>query len=130
MPEILTKNLPRGYEQPPAEAQEKMKEIITEIERVGFDERLASKSVLISDNIKGIVQIRVDNAYLYNRFGIRIGIRDELCESKLRVVRSRDGKGIIALESLLKALKSEMNMMPAPPTGMLDAALTPVRQNK
>ncbi len=119
----LTKGLGGAYEPTPGEAPEKMKEIITEIERVGFDEQIAQKSNLISTNIEGIVQVRAHNNYLQKRFGIRIGVRDELVDSKLRVVKSRDGFGMMKLEALLKSLKSEMNMMPAPPPGFGEAAL-------
>jgi hypothetical protein len=128
MAKTLTKTISNAYGPQDIEAQEKMKEIITEIERVGFDEQISQKSNLISDNVKGIVQIKVDNDYLYNRFGFRIGVRDQLVDAKLRTVKSRDGFGMMKLEALLKSLKSEMNMMPAPPMGALDAALS-VRKN-
>ena len=129
MPEILTKAQKGAYDSSGGiEAPEKMKEIITELHDVAFDKSVDQKSKLISDNVKGIVQIQVFNDTLYNRFGFRVSTRDKLVDSKLRVVKSRDGYGLERLEAVLKSLKSEMNMMPGQPPGILDAALT-VRKN-
>ena len=130
MPEILTKAQSRVYDNTGGmEPPEKMREIIDALREAGFIEEIEQKSNIISDNVKGIVQIHVNNATLYDRFGIRCNVRDRLCDSKLRVVKSREGYGMDKLEAILKALKSEMNMMPGPQPGMLDAALTPVRKN-
>ena len=130
MPEVLTKAQSRVYDNTGGmEPPEKMREIIDALREAGFIEEIEQKSNIISDNVKGIVQIQVSNSTLYNRFGIRVQTRDQLCDSKLRVVKSRDGYGMAKLESILKALKSEMNMMPGPQPGMLDAALSPVRKN-
>ena len=130
MPESLTKAQSRVWDATGGmEPPEKMREIIDALHETGFVEEIEQKSNLISDNVKGIVQIRVSNATLYNRFGIRIETRDHLCDSKLRVVRSREGDGMKKMIETYKALKSEMNMMPGPQPGMLDAALSPVRKN-
>ena len=115
MPDILTKNLTGNMVPVETEPPEKMKEIITELHDVAFVKSEDQKSILISQNIEGIVQIAVYNENLKRRFGINNPVREALCMNKMRVVKSRDGNGLKTLEGVLKALKSEMNVNPAPP---------------
>ena len=98
MPESLTKAQSRVWDATGGmEPPEKMREIIDALHETGFKEEIDQKSNLISDNIKGIVQIKVHNATLQKRFGIRINTRDVLCDSKLRVVATKGNAYTIAI---------------------------------
>ena len=106
----------------PVQEQEKVSEMVSEIDRILSLKTQDQKSNLISLNIRGITRAEALQTYLDRYYGFRLEVLDALIEKKISVVKSREGWGVGKSLEGLKTLQShvETNIgTPATPVDIL-----------
>lgn len=71
----------------------KISELVAELNRALNESSFYAKSNISHRNLRGILRAKSFQTYLFNRYGFRIGVLDDLIEEKIRNVLSIDGKG-------------------------------------
>ena len=112
----LEEDMARDWEEIGSEP-EKASEIVNAVDQIFTDKTKEQKSNLISRNIRGITRAQSLQAYLTKYYGFRIDVLDALIDSKLLVVKSREGWGTEKLTHLMSTLQSKVETnigMPQP----------------
>ena len=92
----------------PVQEQEKVSEMVSEIDRILSLKTQDQKSNLISLNIKGINRAEALQTYMQNYYGFRIRVLDALIDKKISIVKSREGWGVSKSLEGLKTLQSHI----------------------
>ena len=103
----LESDMARDFEVVEGE-QEKASEIVKEVDSIFTGKTKEQKSNIVSVNVRGINRAMAFQAYMEDYCGFRINSLDTLIESKLLVVKSRDGWGTEKLTQLMSTLQSKI----------------------
>ena len=103
----LESDMARDFEVVEGE-QEKASEIVKEVDSIFTGKTKEQKSNIVSINVRGINRATAFQAYMEDYYGFRINALDALIESKLLVVKSRDGWGTEKLTQLMSTLQSKI----------------------
>ena len=103
----LEEDMARDFEIVPGET-EKASEIVKEMDSIATEKTIEQKSNIIAVNVRGINRAEAFQSYMENYYGFRIRSLDRLIESKLLVVKSRDGWGTEKLTQLMSTLQSKI----------------------
>ena len=112
----LEEDMARDWENVSGEP-EKASEIVKEMDTIFTDKTAEQKSNLASINVRGINRAHAFQSYLEDYYGFRLLPLDVLIDSKLKVVKSRDGWGIEKLTGMMSTLQSKIETnigMPQP----------------
>ena len=90
------------------EEREKASELITELNEVLSVKNPKQKSVLTSTNIIGMNRADAIQRFTEYEYGFRNDVLDALCGSKIELVKSREGYGILKLIDIVKTLQARM----------------------
>ena len=103
----LEEDMARDFETVPGET-EKASEIVKEVDSIFTGKTKEQKSNIVSINVRGINRAMAFQSYMEDYYGFRINSLDTLIESKLLVVKSRDGWGTDKLTQLMSTLQSKV----------------------